>query len=93
VIAYVDAIAAQRCKKRGDSAYWISLLSLDWFLYFESAKFFLPFCTMCGHLSLWFVLTSWATKYWLAILFFLPLFIHIGSDLLVFRCIASIYPL
>ena len=29
VIAYVDAIASQRCKKRGDSAYWISLLSLD----------------------------------------------------------------
>ena len=48
---------------------------------------------MCDHQLLWFVLTSWAIKYWLVIPFFPPLFIHIGSDLLVFRCIASIYPL
>ena len=29
VIAYVDAIAAQRCNELGDLAHWISLLSLD----------------------------------------------------------------
>ena len=28
-IAYLDAIAAQRCKELGDLAHWISLLSLD----------------------------------------------------------------
>ena len=28
-IAYVDAIAAQRCKEHGDLVHWISLLSLD----------------------------------------------------------------